>query len=86
MEGLLMTLNKLRREVRRLSQRASRAKTRLNRFRLKLALEGHDGSMQTTNTWPSYQLWYLGHAAKIHAQNLHAARLKSKRAKSKEGA
>lgn len=37
-----MTLAQHRREIRRLQQRAARATTRLNKFKLKLTLEGGD--------------------------------------------
>lgn len=63
-----MTLAAHRREIKRLQQRAARATTRLNKFTLKLALEGYDPK-QNEQRWPYararlFAVWELQDALK----------------------
>lgn len=68
-----MTLNKLRREVRRLQQRARRAKVRLNRHRFMLKLEGIDYEMWRVSAAQSRLHWDLYWDSRNAAQELQDA-------------
>lgn len=66
-----MTIKQLQRDVRRLQQRARRATTRLNKLRLKLALEGKDCTPSVSIlSWEGMQHWNLTYKADCQAQNL----------------
>lgn len=78
-----MTLNKLRREVRRLDQRARRAKTRHDKLRLKVALEGKEGS---DLSWDGYNLWRLRYDVQTYQHEAYKLRKEIKLTKWREGA